>query len=248
MEEESPFAFSSCARKGISSSCGTKHCNQHRSGYWLGDEYENWRCVQDGSTVAENEETEEKAEHRRLGLFALDQSVQLHIRRQYFRSEFSRTEASEERVEIRFEMLLPFLEFWFREEWKILRTRRFVFSLVLRFLVERSDWEKRREWASYASSSSGSGCRYLQRLRLISFRVVAVERGREAKKEGQEDVGPGVFGEAQVVNADRGCRECCRPRKEHRSCYLHCTCLVFPLLLLCVERVFVYLFFVVCCM
>jgi hypothetical protein len=72
--------------------------------------------VQDGSTVADNEETEENAEHRRLGLLALDQSVQLHIRRQYFRSEFSGTEASEERVEIRFEMLLSFLEFWFRED------------------------------------------------------------------------------------------------------------------------------------
>ncbi len=213
-----------CTESGISSSSSsTKHCNQRGSGYWLGDEYENWRCVQDGSTVADNEETEENAEHRRLGLLALDQSVQLHIRRQYFRSEFSGTEASEERVEIRFEMLLSFLEFWFREDWKIRRSRRFVFNLVLRFSVERSDWEKRREWASYASSSSGSGCRCLHRLGLISFRVVAVERGRKAKKEGQEDVGPGLFGEAQVVNADRGCRECCRPRKEQRSCYLHCT-------------------------
>jgi hypothetical protein len=52
--------------------------------------------VQDGSTVAENEETEENAYHRRLGLLALDQSVQLQIRRQYFRSEFSPTEVSEE--------------------------------------------------------------------------------------------------------------------------------------------------------
>ncbi len=103
-----------CAESGISSS-SSKHCNQRGSGYWLGDEYENWRCVQVGSTVAENEETEENAEHRRLGLLALDQSVQLRIRRQYFRSEFSRTGASEERVEIRFEMLLSFLEFWFRE-------------------------------------------------------------------------------------------------------------------------------------
>ncbi len=103
-----------CAESGISSS-SNKHCNQRGSGYWLGGEYENWRCVQVGSTVAENEETEENAEHRRLGLLALDQSVQLHIRRQYFRSEFSRTGASEERVEIRFETLISFLEFWFRE-------------------------------------------------------------------------------------------------------------------------------------
>jgi hypothetical protein len=81
-----------CTESGISSS-SSKHCNQRGSGYWLGDEYENWRCVQDGSTVAENEETEENADHRRLGLLALDQSVPLHMR---FRSEFSCTEVSEE--------------------------------------------------------------------------------------------------------------------------------------------------------
>jgi hypothetical protein len=42
-------------------------------------------------------------------------------------------------VEIRFEMLLSVLEFWLREESKIRRSRRFLFNLVLRFSVERSD-------------------------------------------------------------------------------------------------------------